>query len=155
LRNELEPDSIVFVAEEGGESEELTTGWRPGLPQSGGRAGVTGAALNTGFRQSTETESCLEPIWRRKNYQLPGRVGSTITWSHSWYNCILSNKHKIGCQDGCRELRWRNRTNMMRWKGNETINGNTFLTKVLGGSSGKSTCSPGKVKGEPYTALET
>ena len=31
----------------------------------------------------------------------------------------------------------------------------TFLTKVLGGSSGKSTCSPGKVKGEPYTASET
>ena len=31
----------------------------------------------------------------------------------------------------------------------------TFLRNDLGGSSGTSTSSPGKVKGEPYTALET
>ena len=54
------------MAEDGGGSEELATGGRLGLPQGGGRAGVTGASLNTGFRRSTETTSCLEPIWMRK-----------------------------------------------------------------------------------------
>jgi len=56
-----------LVAEEGGGIEEKDLGVSLGLPRGGGTAGVTGVSLKTGFRRSTETTSCFDPIWRRKN----------------------------------------------------------------------------------------
>ena len=45
---------------------------------------------------------------------------------------------------------------MNRRRNGETINGSlNFFRKVSGGSSGTSASSPGKVKGDPYTALGT
>ena len=55
-----------MVVEGSGGTEELAAGLSLGLPQGGGIAGVTGASLKTGFRPSTETTSCLEPIWSQK-----------------------------------------------------------------------------------------
>ena len=69
LWNNLGPDSLVSsrsMLEKGGGSEEGTTGQQRGLPQGGGNKGVLGSSLKAGFRQSNETQSFLDPIWRRK-----------------------------------------------------------------------------------------
>ena len=62
-----------FAAEEGSGG---SFDWRRGgRPRGGGVTGITGTSDTTGLSRSTETESTLVPIWRRKNL-----LRRSITW---------------------------------------------------------------------------
>ena len=50
------------------EGPGMEAGTRRGWPQTGGTPGSTGVEEKTGFSLSTDTESCLSPIWRTKNF---------------------------------------------------------------------------------------
>ena len=50
--------TFALLTDDSGGSEEIVTGRQGGLPRDGGNDGVIGLSLKTGFRQSTETESC-------------------------------------------------------------------------------------------------
>ena len=81
-RRPLETYSPSRAHRKWGEGRSNTTGGQRigtetrvvGSPRAGDKAGETGSSENTGFRQSTDTTSVLNPTWRRKNLSLRSRT---------------------------------------------------------------------------------
>jgi len=79
-------------AEGGGTTDSRGTanlGREGGQPQTGGRAGSIGSSEKAGFKQSTDTASDLDPIWRRKNLSRclgPGRGLCREEIKKAWTN---------------------------------------------------------------------
>ena len=62
------------VVEEGRESAVRRAGRLIGQPQAGGKAAWMISSEKAGFKQSTDTTSVLDPIWRRKNLSFLSRT---------------------------------------------------------------------------------
>ena len=137
----------------GTEGPGTEAGCRPGRPRTGGTPGTTGTEEITGFNLSTDTESDLSPILRKKKILRTSEnsIGPSVQRRQLSFWGIISDKNKL-----CRALGkgWGCSWGIMWWQGGPekprtACSCSTLQRKPTRGSSECSRNSPGRGRFEP------